>query len=314
MHKPNPKHTLDEVLKSLQDLIRNELLDDASSVRKPTAADERSDSQAAVTTTADLGREPLASSDAPAPAAERLDLPQVIESLHALVTDELAVGTEQGVGDGAARDLGTEDPGASALAPETPGAAAQTEEALASLDGSPHPVPPEGLQEELPLFAPPTAGDEIAAYDVPPAPAPAPDASPPEAHGAEPPAAAADDGASADSIELADPFSLPPARSAPSSDPAPAPAPEEIELQALHADDIPVLEDIALPPPGETPAPPPSARRPDPSQAHALAVRVVARLNIELRKSGERPLDARIIKRLELLLREALEQPMQSAE
>lgn len=302
MHKPNPKHTLDEVLKSLQDLIRNELLDDASSVRRPAAADEKSDSQAAVTTTADLGKEHLASGDAPAPAAERLDLPQVIESLHALVTDELAVDPEQSVGDGAVRDLATQDHGASALAPETPGPEAQADDA--SLDGSPRPIPPEGLQEELPLFTPSAAGAEIATYDVPPAPAP--DALPPEAL-----AEAVDHGTSANAFELAEPFSLPPARAVPSSDPALVP--DAIERQALHADDIPVLEDIVLPPPSETPAPPPGALQLDPSQAHALAVRVVARLNIELRQSGERPLDARIIQRLERLLREALEQPMQSA-
>ncbi len=46
---------------------------------------------------------------------------------------------------------------------------------------------------------------------------------------------------------------------------------------------------------------------PAPSRAHDLAVRTVAKLNIELRKAGKRPLDAKVIARLAMLLRETLE-------
>ena len=67
-------------------------------------------------------------------------------------------------------------------------------------------------------------------------------------------------------------------------------------------DDIPVLNDIAAPPPS-TAAGVPSADR-----ARDIAVRTIAKLNIELRKRGERGLDPITIDRLQQLLQEELEQ------
>jgi len=45
----------------------------------------------------------------------------------------------------------------------------------------------------------------------------------------------------------------------------------------------------------------------DPKQARELAIRAIARLNIELRKAGERGLEVKTIQRLQALLREELE-------
>jgi hypothetical protein len=88
-------------------------------------------------------------------------------------------------------------------------------------------------------------------------------------------------------------------------------------------DDIPVLDDVVAElaaeyehdtpgqPAGERAAPKRPANLslplPAPSRAHDLAVRTVARLNIELRKSGKRPLDPKVIARLAMMLRETLE-------
>jgi hypothetical protein len=72
----------------------------------------------------------------------------------------------------------------------------------------------------------------------------------------------------------------------------------------LAFDDIPVLQDVVAPQPaaGETSEPPI-----DPQKLRDLSIRAIARLNIELRKRGESPLDAKLIDRLQGLLREELE-------
>jgi len=64
-------------------------------------------------------------------------------------------------------------------------------------------------------------------------------------------------------------------------------------------DNIPLLEDEVTP----------AARPPalDPRQARELAVRAIAKLNIELRKAGEQGLAVKTIQRLQALLREELE-------
>ncbi|HEX7044625.1 MAG TPA: hypothetical protein VF203_08415 [Burkholderiales bacterium] len=65
-------------------------------------------------------------------------------------------------------------------------------------------------------------------------------------------------------------------------------------------DEIPVLKEVAdLRAP---PAPP----LPDAAQARDIAIRVIARLNIERRKAGEAPLDIKTIERLQQYLAEAL--------
>jgi hypothetical protein len=63
---------------------------------------------------------------------------------------------------------------------------------------------------------------------------------------------------------------------------------------------IPVLKDVAD---LKTPPAPPL---PEVSQARDIAIRVIARLNIERRKSGEKPLDIKTIERLQQYLADAL--------
>ena len=74
------------------------------------------------------------------------------------------------------------------------------------------------------------------------------------------------------------------------------------EQTSINWDDIPVLNDVVVPPIVDAAAP-----LPPPARARELAVRVIAKLNIELRKAGNTPLDPTMIDRLEHLLREALE-------
>lgn len=78
------------------------------------------------------------------------------------------------------------------------------------------------------------------------------------------------------------------------------------QTAAPAADDIPILQDVALASP-QTPAKLAPAT-PVPKNIRDMAVKVVAKLNIELRKSGKPPLDAKTINRLQQLLGESLEQ------
>lgn len=88
----------------------------------------------------------------------------------------------------------------------------------------------------------------------------------------------------ANTIDVIDPTDTPAAHDGP-------------EQTSINWDDIPVLNEIvALPTQVELAQPNP----------RTVAVRVIAKLNIELRKAGNTPLDPVIIDRLEHLLREAL--------
>ena len=79
-------------------------------------------------------------------------------------------------------------------------------------------------------------------------------------------------------------------------------APRAPEQRSINWDDIPVLNEVVMSPAAvAAPALPPSAA------ARDLALKAVARLNIELRKAGNAPLPPAIIDRLEHILREALE-------
>ena len=88
-------------------------------------------------------------------------------------------------------------------------------------------------------------------------------------------------------------------------DPPPAPAPEQA-LIPENWDDIPVLEeavdmaDINDSDEGQ------ASMLPHPGDARRLAIQVAARLNVELRKSGQPGLSSEIITRLARMLQEAL--------
>lgn len=84
-------------------------------------------------------------------------------------------------------------------------------------------------------------------------------------------------------------------------------APED-PVSLNWADDIPVLTDIVedLLSATEEPATEPRPKTPAP-EARAIAVKVAAKLNIEMRETGGEQLDIKTIMRLQSLLKEALE-------
>jgi hypothetical protein len=101
------------------------------------------------------------------------------------------------------------------------------------------------------------------------------------------------------------------AGTAPTAEPPPAPvesaskgAPESFGL-----DDIPVLNEVVAPPAGSVPTPttPPAPPLPAPDRARDLVVRAVAKLNVEMRKTGGAGLDTKTILRLQQLIRQELE-------
>ncbi|MEK9133370.1 MAG: hypothetical protein AAB333_00775, partial [Pseudomonadota bacterium] len=90
-HKPSEKHTLEEVLKSLQDLIRNDLLDnDRAAAGKSGSAPISSEEKPPREHTAPV-REDFAPVN---PAAGPVNLDAVMRSLKDLVSNELNVGGE----------------------------------------------------------------------------------------------------------------------------------------------------------------------------------------------------------------------------
>lgn len=87
-------------------------------------------------------------------------------------------------------------------------------------------------------------------------------------------------------------------------------APEAPASSSL--DDIPVLNEVVAPPASSVPktrrtASPPKPPKPEPDRARELVVRAVAKLNIEMRKTGGAGLDTKTILRLQQLIREELE-------
>jgi hypothetical protein len=79
--------------------------------------------------------------------------------------------------------------------------------------------------------------------------------------------------------------------------------------ESFNLDDIPVLNEVVAPPAGSvpTPATPPAPPLPAPDRARDLVVRAVAKLNVEMRKTGGAGLDTKTILRLQQLIRQELE-------
>ena len=69
----------------------------------------------------------------------------------------------------------------------------------------------------------------------------------------------------------------------------------------LKQEEIPILKEVAQLDTSPHPTPLPEA-----AQARDIAIRVIARLNIERRKAGQAPLDIKTIERLQKYLAEAL--------
>lgn len=110
----------------------------------------------------------------------------------------------------------------------------------------------------------------------------------------------------------ADGHAAPPA-SGESADTIPAAPskPGATEKPSFNLDDIPVLLEVVAPPAGSTlispPAPTAAPPLPAPDRARDIVVRAVAKLNVEMRKSGGAGLDTKTILRLQQLIRKELE-------
>lgn len=333
-HKPNPKHTLEEILKSLQDLIRNDLLE----------GDTPPETDASAARAA-------ASTSAAAPGGE---LEALRHSLENLVSEELTAEDVRAV------EQPPDEQASSEAEPAAPAVVAIPPEGLQEMfpfDAAARALSP----DETPI--PPTTGDDDLQFETIDLATP-PDVATPEAAEAEPsvapdvtdssaaqPASHEPGTAVAEEIVAFDVDASQPAEMANPTSEASAPLPGEAIEEPVAEDqpppagdvhepgqsadsgapqtagdwdDIPVLEEVVAEMAAEhEPAEhePPAAGEvvvettpanlalplPTPSRAHDLAVRTVAKLNIELRKAGKRPLDAKVIARLAMMLRETLE-------
>lgn len=381
-HKPSPKHTLDEVLKSLQDLIRNDLVDAGASFKHAPAPAARGERATAKTKPAAA---PAPSRHAHAAATPPVSVEKVLDSLRDLIMHELAdANAAASVArrprtPTAAKSKPAEPASRAAPATQAKSASPKTPDAPTRTKSRPSPseaaktdvdllieaqepattasataaakktrTPRGGLQTEFP-FNPNSAkasgaplsngtGNKSGADGAAPAQVEVTDA----AHAANESYIDLDSldnttqprAHDNDQVEPLSPADMAPNESneTPSIEVGLADVTYELEVdgirqeleeivaaappESVNWDDIPVLEEIAAHPDEEleltgaagadTPTPL-TAPAPAPSQAREIAVKVVAKLNIELRKCGERTLDPRTIDRLQYVLREALE-------
>lgn len=248
-HKPQKKHTLEEVLKSLQDLIRNDLIE-AERVAQPP---------------------PASAAQSPPPPADAFD--DALDTLDHLIDHELIEPAKQARANPPPTDddLPPDDtswPDDDTLINESLAA----DEALSAATSAGKDIAPQSLA--APGSDAPRGVQDAFPFDVAPA-----DASAPEEIEAAPAPDAAEPIADATIADV---------------------PPRTNSARPLPEDDIPVLHEVAH----EILAAAPTL--PTPEQARDIAIHVVARLNIELRKGGAQPLDPSTIDRLQKLLGEAL--------
>lgn len=219
-HQPSPKHTLDEVLKTLQDLVHNELAEEGAGAAKRTRRRTKSDRDSDA-------------ADSPETNADDTETHNPAESEPQATSTDFETQAQSRATDAAA---------------------------LASLESLLQEFSPESLSP-TPQTEPDTEAEST-----------------PEPEAVEPP---------------------PSKRGGKKKKTAPP------EQTTIHWDDVPVLNEVVALPRGasvgidDAPLPPPE-------KAREIAVRVIAKLNIELRKAGNAPLDPVIIDRLEQVLREML--------
>jgi len=335
-HKPNTKHTLEEVLKSLHDLIRNDLVSataaaPAPGADRPPAADPSA----------------AASADDFSSALDKLDeiiTHKIIEPVERarreppaleVVDDEIVWDEEPAAADGAAASAAEPEPAAPEnedIVLESPREDADGDTAVPggkqemfSFDEAPEPehdrTPPtfdldtndrvdipQAQDADLPVVAEPWEEtipvDATAPADDTPANEPAPsfDTAPPATD-------SVDVDLSAPMAPSFDPLPAPPPESPASvlmpgtSEYAPATASQEPTARAPAAESgIPVLNEVAH----EILARTYNGTLLSPERIREITIQVSARLNIELRQTGGQPLDARTIHRLQQLLRQAL--------
>ena len=109
------------------------------------------------------------------------------------------------------------------------------------------------------------------------------------------------------------------AESSPAAEDAPAPSDKKASGDQLDIwdDDIPVLRDVASPATAGDSKPKPSRQHQPQTikeQAHTLAIRAIARLNIELRQRGKPELEVLLVNRLQRILEQELDQQATNVE
>ncbi len=289
-HKPNEKHTLDEVLKSLQDLIHNDLLKgERAQPEEPAAPEpEPAPSPAAEETPAAATPEeadPAAAiPDISLPAAD-MPLGAVVQSLEELVKNDLTLSDESGPMPAAAMP-DSEPPAAPAPAPAAPTTGQQAftfDDTVTAAPAEPEPIPAPAAANEPEPLPPVVESSDFDEFTVDLAPPPG-DFSKAENEVME-------------EIIAETPPDLPVLTDA-VTEAAMPPVDDSRDGggRATHgavADDLPVLEEIALGAPENNPA--------------AIAARVIARLNDNRRARGEAELDDATLDALRVLLREEIE-------
>ena len=279
-HKPNARHTLNEVLHSLQDMMHNELagIDDEESGDKPGTA--RSKEEALNALKALIGTPGDPQSTNPADADKAMQIPPVGDaSGEDKITTDVALQSDPAV------EQPTED--------SATGDFVQDEEIV--LEEIPEPPPEQELAEEN------ISDDAIKTDEI-------------ESVGTPAETGRSDDG---DKSLPADDFKLemedtrrpevntPPKATAKTrkksqkgKDKAPGMnAGKQVEI---GWDDIPVLNEVVAPPP----APDDATTR----EARAIAAKVAAALNIETREKGGKAMDIKAVMRLQSLLSQELKE------
>ncbi len=265
-HKPSRKVALDEVMRSLQDLVSNELATPpgeaqatAANTKKAAPAGKPPATRSAFSADVLPTVPPVAAGQTaePEPNAPDRVFPTPSPSAIPDVVDELP-------------DLGAEPLTTLAETPPTTGSE----------------VPLGGLQQELPYLeaAPPATTVNL--------PAPAPEAAEAEPSSFLPEMLPIDE---------------------PNTDIVAGNNIEAFAVEEINLDDFPVLEEVVelseevdTDGAAQRTGAPRVATLPPADAAHRLAIQVAARLNVELRKSGQGGLSSDIITRLARLLQEAL--------
>jgi|GEM_PF-3618973 len=305
-HKPNEKHTLDEVLKSLQDLIHNDLLKgERAQPEEPAAPEpEPAPSPAAEETPAAATPEEADSAaaipDISLPAAD-MPLGAVVQSLEELVKNDLTLSDESGPMPAAAMP-DSEPPAAPAPAPAAPTIGQQAfsfDDTGSSAPTEPGLIPAPLTVDEPEPSVPVVESSDFDEFTVDLAPPPG-DFSKAENEVVEeiiaetPP----DLPVLTDAVTEAAMSPVDDSRDGGGTTPGMGEVERRLEQLpgATHgavADELPVLEEIALGAPENNPA--------------AIAARVIARLNDNRRARGEAELDDATLDALRVLLREEIE-------
>ncbi len=279
-HKPSRKVALEEVMRSLQDLVSNELATEPAKPSSKTATTAANPKKTGPAEKQAVAR-PAFSADALPVVAQPPAEPESITPDHAFPTQSAS--TTPDIID-ELPDLGAEPLTTAASPPATAGSA----------------VPAEGLQQELPYLE-----------DISPAPSAIPPAPIPEAAAFEMAELSLQELARAELplIEvktdiIAEHGTLPP---------EPMTTALSASGEEINWDDIPILEEVVdmseeldVHETGHAADQPVATKLPTADAARRLAIQVAARLNVELRKSGQGGLSSDIITRLARLLQEAL--------